>query len=299
MMGEKWFAVVGEDARQAAAGRALARAGCRVGGVEQIGRADYILLPLPLDARQAGLAGLLRAAKPGALALAGKPSAEAKRLAAAAGIEMVDYFAREELAIFNAIPTAEGCIGILLARRSRTLWGAPVLVTGYGPVGQAVAARRAAQRALARSQGGEAIPLEGLAAAAPGFDTVVNTIPAQVVTRPVLAAMGWQVLPIMSFAAAGTDTRFGSAAGWKAKLEAAAGRCWTPWPGSSRWGQRGWPTPWSLRPAPAPPWPGWRRGCRIRRWPWPPRACCGWAARWWRQCPPTTGWGRRERTSPG
>lgn len=39
-----------------------------------------------------------------------------------------------------------------------------------------------------------------------------------------LAAMGWQVLPVMSFAAAATDTRFGPAAGWKARLEAAAGR---------------------------------------------------------------------------
>ena len=39
-----------------------------------------------------------------------------------------------------------------------------------------------------------------------------------------LAALGWQVLPVMSFAAASTDTRFGPAAGWKARLEAAAGR---------------------------------------------------------------------------
>lgn len=39
-----------------------------------------------------------------------------------------------------------------------------------------------------------------------------------------LAALGWQVIPVMSFAAAGTDTRFGNAAGWRARLEAAAGR---------------------------------------------------------------------------
>lgn len=39
-----------------------------------------------------------------------------------------------------------------------------------------------------------------------------------------LVALGWQVLPVMSFAAAATDTRFGPAAGWKARLEAAAGR---------------------------------------------------------------------------
>ena len=39
-----------------------------------------------------------------------------------------------------------------------------------------------------------------------------------------LAALGWQAPPVMSFAAAATDTRFGPAAGWKARLEAAAGR---------------------------------------------------------------------------
>lgn len=201
-MTEKLFAVVGDDPRQAAAGRALARAGFRVGGPGQIAWADYLLLPLPLDVQAVGLAGLLRAAKPGALALAGKPTAEALRLAAEAGVPMVDYFAREDLTILNAIPTAEGCIGILLERRVRTLWGAPVLVTGYGPVGQAlatrltalgarvtVAARRAAQRALAQSQGAAVIPLEELADAAGEFDTVVNTVPALVLTRPVLAAL--------------------------------------------------------------------------------------------------------------
>lgn len=50
------------------------------------------------------------------------------------------------------------------------------------------------------------------------------TFEATVPQAAKLAARGWQVIPVMSFAAAGTDTRFGSAAGWKAKLEAAAGR---------------------------------------------------------------------------
>ena len=55
-----------------------------------------------------------------------------------------DYFARPELTVYNAIPTAEGCIGILLAERTRTLWGAEVLVLGFGPVGQALAVRLSA-----------------------------------------------------------------------------------------------------------------------------------------------------------
>ena len=134
----KRFAVLGSDARQAAAGRALARAGYTVGGVQQLPQADYILLPLPLEQSGLPLAQLLGAAKPGALALGGKVTESAISIARAAGVELVDYFARPELTVYNAIPTAEGCIGILLERRSRTLWGAAVLVLGFGPVGRAL-----------------------------------------------------------------------------------------------------------------------------------------------------------------
>lgn len=146
MEGRKQVAVIGGDARQAAAGRALARAGYAVCGAEQVALADYILLPLPLDETRTPLAELLRAAKPGALALGGRLSAQAKQIAQEAGVELVDYFAREELTIRNAIPTAEGCLGILLRQRKRTLWGSGVLVTGFGPVGQALGPRLAALR---------------------------------------------------------------------------------------------------------------------------------------------------------
>ena len=77
MEGRKRIAVVGSDARQAAAGRALARAGYAVAGAEQVARADVILLPLPLDESRTPLAQLLRAAKPGAFALGGRLSAQA------------------------------------------------------------------------------------------------------------------------------------------------------------------------------------------------------------------------------
>ena len=110
MEGRKQVAVIGGDARQAAAGRALARAGYTVCGAEQVALADYILLPLPLDETRTPLAELLRAARPGALALGGMLSEEAKAIAAEAGVELVDYFAREELAIRNAIRQAIGAV---------------------------------------------------------------------------------------------------------------------------------------------------------------------------------------------
>ena len=199
---QKRFAVIGSDARQLAAGRALARAGYAVEGPEEIALADYILLPLPLDAARTPLAELLRAARPGALALGGMLSEEAKAIAAEAGVELVDYFAREELTIRNAIPTAEGCIGILLRESTRTLWDANILLLGFGPVGQAlgvrlaalgadvtVCARRPEQRALAESLGLRGAELARLGALAPAFDRVVNTIPAPVLTEPVLTAL--------------------------------------------------------------------------------------------------------------
>ena len=136
MDGQRRFAVIGTDARLAAAGRALARAGFAVGGPEQTALADYILLPLPLDESRTPLAELLRAAKPGALALGGKLSAQARQIAAEAGVELVDYFAREELILCNAIPTAEGCIGILMAERTRTLWNSAILLAGLYAEGQ-------------------------------------------------------------------------------------------------------------------------------------------------------------------
>lgn len=196
---ERIFAVVQTDARQAAAARALRRAGYRVAGAEETAEADFIVLPLPLDDERVGLAQLLRAAKPGAIALGGKVSAGAQAAADHAKIELIDYFARPELAILNAIPTAEGCIALLMKHRRRTLWNSPVLVVGYGCVGRAlaarlcalgaqvtVAARRAAQRAQALSAGCRAVDVSALEREAPAFDTVVNTAPAPVLTAQVL-----------------------------------------------------------------------------------------------------------------
>ena len=201
-METKQFAIVGTAARQAAAGQALERAGCAVSGAEQVARADCILLPLPLDESRTPLAELLRAAKPGAVALGGRLSAQAKTIAQQAGVELVDYYARPELAIYNAIPTAEGCIGILLRESTRTLWSANILLLGFGPVGQAlgvrlaalgadvtVCARRPEQRALAESLGLRGAELARPGALAPAFDRVVNTIPAPVLTEPVLTAL--------------------------------------------------------------------------------------------------------------
>ena len=103
------------------------------------------------------------------------------------------------------------------------------MLLGFGPVGQAlgarlaalganvtVCARRAEQRALAESLGLRGAELARLAALAPAFDTVVNTIPAPVLTEPVLAALrpGSLIVDLASSPAAPTSLR---RSGWAAR----------------------------------------------------------------------------------
>lgn len=199
---KKVFAVVGDDARQLAAAEYLRAQGFEALGAEDVYKADYVLLPMPMSADRAGFARLLRAAKPGALAFGGKVSEQARAAAEAAHIGLEDYLQREELAQLNAIPTAEGCLALILQNRRRTLWCSPVLVLGYGRCGQAVAQRLAAlnayvtvavrkpgQQAVAMSQGHTAIGLHDLAGRLGDFDVVVNTIPSRVLGEEELAAL--------------------------------------------------------------------------------------------------------------
>ena len=199
---QKTICVVGADGRQQAAAAALRRDGWTVLGAEGAGGADCILLPMPLDPDSAGLARILRAARPGAVALGGRVSRPVQEAADAAGVELIDYLLRPEFAILNAVPTAEGCLSLLLAERQQTVWQSAFLVLGGGRVAEAlavrltalggrvtVAARAPAERARALAAGCRAAPLTELPSLLPGCGAVVNTIPAPVLGAALLALL--------------------------------------------------------------------------------------------------------------
>lgn len=121
-------------------------------------------------------------------------------LAAERGLTIRDYFAREELAVANAVPTAEGAVQIAMEQLPITIHGARVLVVGFGRVGRAlaqrlaalgakvtVAARRYESLAWAQASGYGAEQTGQLAGWLCGYDLVVNTVPALVLGEAELA----------------------------------------------------------------------------------------------------------------
>ena len=118
------------------------------------------------------LASLLDALSPPQILCGGRVDPVSAAMADARGLILRDYFAREELAVANAVPTAEGAVQLAMEQMPVTIHGARVLITGFGRVGQAaarrfaalgarvsVAARRYEQLALAESEGYGAEPV--------------------------------------------------------------------------------------------------------------------------------------------
>lgn len=216
------FWVVGGDMRQAKLAQLLAEDGHTVHtyaldpGPEVIpgliqeqnlnhaGRADCVVLPLivtsgagllntPLSLSEHPLAPILDRLNPRQFLCGGRIDPETYAMAQERGLTLHDYFAREELAVANAVPTAEGAVQLAMEHLPITIHGARVLVIGFGRVGRltaqrfgalgakvSVAARKYEQLAWAQAMGFGAEHLEQLAGWLCGYDLVVNTVPAQV-----------------------------------------------------------------------------------------------------------------------
>lgn len=227
MLRAKNIWVAGGDPRQAALAALLADDGHAVhtyalergGGrpcepsMAGADRADCVVLPLPaagpdgrlnapLAARPHGLEEVLNALRPGQLVCAGMADSTLERMAEERELVLRDYFAREELAVMNAVPTAEGAIQIAMEELPITLHDARVLVVGFGRLGRALAprlralgarvwvsARRYEQRAAAESMGLSADGVERLSDWLCSYDLVFNTVPAPVLGVEELAAL--------------------------------------------------------------------------------------------------------------
>lgn len=193
-------------------------AGC-TDAAQAIQLADAVILPMPIstDGKLVNapfsrlcipLEQVYAAVKPTQTVFGGGITQEIAAAFERRDITVQDYLKREELAVRNAVPTAEGAIQLALEELPVTIDGSSCLIVGYGRIGKVlarllvsmgarvtVAARKCADRAWATVQGCRAVSTEELANLA-RFDVVFNTVPTLLFDRRVLGTMDRHTLLI-------------------------------------------------------------------------------------------------------
>jgi len=181
--------------------------------LEDIFAGRIVVLPLPvldedgfinapLSCEKLSAAELFSALRSGSRLVAGKVPESLQALAESLGLRICDYFEREELAVLNAIPTAEGAIAIAMEELPITLHRAKCLVLGFGRIGKLLAiklralgaevtaaARKYSDLAWISAYGCEPLLTAALAEKAGNFDVIFNTVPAPVLDEKTLAAL--------------------------------------------------------------------------------------------------------------
>ena len=204
------FGMIGGDRRQEVLLELLRKDGYPAAAYGVAGERDWeaavsaevVLLPLPLcregdtlniTGENRGTGALFRRLRREQLILAGQVKPAQKVEALELGLNLIDYFKREELTVANAAATAEGTVQVILERLDRSLLGSRCLVLGFGRIGKLLsyrltamgaqvtaAARRPESRAWAKAYGYQALNIESLEGNLAEFDVVVNTVPAPV-----------------------------------------------------------------------------------------------------------------------
>lgn len=147
-------------------------------------------------------------------------------------LPVIELLKRDDVAILNAIPTAEGAIMLAMQHTSFTLHDARCFVLGYGRVGMTLAralaglgarvyvgVRNREQLARAFESSHHPFDLTNLKNEIRAADIVFNTIPAPILDADVLAHVKKQVLIIdLASRPGGTDFRYCDKRGIQAML---------------------------------------------------------------------------------
>jgi dipicolinate synthase subunit A len=155
-----------------------------------------------------------------------------KRLCQRAGIEIVELLERDDVAIFNSIPTAEGAVMLAIQHTDITIHGSNCMVLGLGRTGMTLArtlkglganvsvgVRRDEHFARAWEMGFNPFYTKDLLAHVRNIDLLFNTIPTMIITAQVIAGMPHRAVIIdLASKPGGTDFRFAEKRGIKALL---------------------------------------------------------------------------------
>ncbi|MBE3557031.1 MAG: dipicolinate synthase subunit DpsA [Firmicutes bacterium] len=175
----------------------------------------------------------LQALQPHALVITGMARPYLSWLCSESSTRLVCLLDQDEVAILNAIPTAEGALAVVMKETPFTVHSSRTLVVGFGRVGMtvarlfaqvgarvAVADRNRAKLARAREMGLSILPIGALREAVSDQQVVINTVPALVIDASVLDAMPKDVflLDLASEPEGGTDFAYARRLGLHAQL---------------------------------------------------------------------------------
>ncbi|RSK27081.1 dipicolinic acid synthetase subunit A [Bacillus sp. HMF5848] len=146
--------------------------------------------------------------------------------------KLVKLFERDDVAIYNSIPTVEGTIMMVIQHTDITIHGSRVAVLGLGRVGMSVArsfhalgakvkvgARKTEHVARISEMGLEPFYLSDLEKEVQDIDVCINTVPDLIVTARVISKMPAHTLIIdLASKPGGTDFRYAEKRGVKALL---------------------------------------------------------------------------------
>ena len=230
------YTIVGGDLRNIELGRLLAQDGNDVymlgfakemvpsnvstSSIDNISNSHVIIAPLvlsyddenintPYSDKAIKIIDVLNHLQPNQLFILGKPSVRVQKIMEDLSLQYRDILQREEMAILNAIPTAEGAIQSAIENTTTTLHGSNCMILGFGRIGKVlskilsamganvyVMARKEKDLAWIFAYGYNRVHPSTLKETVPLVDVIFNTVPSVILNYDVLSTLKKDVLII-------------------------------------------------------------------------------------------------------
>ena len=240
----KKIAVIGGDMRQVAAARYLLKNGFEVqllgfnkeslykdavladSAENALSGAKVVLLGLPASddcgincTPNISIKSFVSALDSDAIVTGGKLSTVLKRALDEKRVRYADYLEREEFAVLNAVPTAEGAIEIAMRQLPKTLNKMKCLIVGFGRIGKVLAkmlsafgadvtcsARKCSDLAWIKAYGYTPVPTGGISEDVYEYPLIFNTVPHMIFDKSMLKMVRGDALIIdLASAPGGVD----------------------------------------------------------------------------------------------
>ena len=207
-----------------------------------ISNSDAVIFPLPVTDKSGNIssnseikykitdiAGLITEKT---IVFGGMLSEKNKQLFSEKRIKVYDYFAREDVAIRNAVPTVQGILKTIFNNIDYTLFSSKCAVFGFGRIGKAIAdalfalgadvtvfVRKESDVALIGAKRLNACKISEKDNIISAFDIIINTVPAMMIDKSTLLKVSKNVLIIdVASAPYGVDFAEAEKEGIKAML---------------------------------------------------------------------------------